>query len=292
MPPGRSGWLDRDGGGVEELTVVVNHADEHVIGLDGNHSETRAGLGELGVNGILGGTHLRSGAGTKEIQSSGHEMLEIMVVAIEPGLNLEFVEQRQHAFNELGGVAMFAAGINGMMSDDNFPARPRGGESGLEPVELPRDVLGGHAGGGFAVAPVAFYHRRGIEVKKVGVGCFVDRMGLLEIPGGHVPAGMGASVLELGVAVAVIIVITEDDLPWDLEGRVTINLFKGTLPLGIARGGDAIFIEVVAERDDETGGGGFGGDGHLRGDLGLVAFRVASPVAKNEEIKTVAGRCG
>ena len=90
--------------------------------MQGNRGEAGTGLGKFSVGGVLGGTKLRTGAGTKQVEITRHQMLEIVVVAIEPDLDIVFMEQRQDIFNELRGVAMFAAGINGMMPDDDFPA--------------------------------------------------------------------------------------------------------------------------------------------------------------------------
>ena len=50
-------------------------------------------------------------------------VLQVMVMAVKVGLDFVFVQQRQNIFDKFGGVAMFTAGINGMMPVDDFPLR-------------------------------------------------------------------------------------------------------------------------------------------------------------------------
>ena len=78
-------------------------------------------LANLGALRVEGQRVLRTGTGIKEVHVAGHQMLQVVVVPVEVGLDLMFLQQRQNVFNQFRRVAMAAAGIDRVMADDNFP---------------------------------------------------------------------------------------------------------------------------------------------------------------------------
>jgi len=127
------------------------------------------------------------------------------------------------------------------------------------------------------------------QIEKVSGGRRVNLMGLKKVASRHVPAGMSARVFKLGVAVAVVIVIAEDDVPRKLKRRVAIDVLEGGLPLWVVRGSNAVFVKIVTDRNDKSSAGCLCSHGHLRGDFGLVGFAISSPVSENYEVERAGG---
>ena len=132
-----SGLVTRHGGGVEHLPVIIEHAHFQFVGLQRDRDKTGAtAFGELGVRGVLGFPHRGTGAGTEEIDFTGLQMLQVVVMAVEVSLHLIFFEQREDVLDDVGRVAVDATGINRVMRDDDLPRRVRSGKCGLEPDDL------------------------------------------------------------------------------------------------------------------------------------------------------------
>ena len=137
--------------------------------------------------------------------------------------------------------------------------------------------------------PVAFHHRRCVQIEKVHGGGGVNLPGLGEITRGHVPALAHLAVGDLRVAIAAVIMVAQGDMPRNLQGRGVVNIFKRSLPLRIAGRGHAVFVEIVADGDDKLRLEGVCGDAHLRRHVHLIGLAVPPPIAENQEIQA-AGR--
>jgi len=176
-----------------------------------------------------------------------------------------------------------------MMAHDEFPMGGRGSETFFEPLKLNGAVLGRDVAIA-GIVLIGFHEGAGVEVEKLDVGGGVDGMELRVITGGHVPAWMGLAIGDLGVAVAVVIVVAEDGVPGNLEGVGGVDVLEGFVPERVVDGGDAVLVKVVADRDDEAGGNLFAGDAHLGGDLGLIGLAPAAPVTNDGEVEGFGGR--
>jgi hypothetical protein len=111
----------RHGGRVDQRSAVVNHPHVHPVRLQGNGREAGAGLGEFRVLRVKGRRVLRTRAGIKQVHFAGHQMLQIVIVSIEVGLDFVFLQQRQNVFDQFRRVAVSATGINRMMADHDLP---------------------------------------------------------------------------------------------------------------------------------------------------------------------------
>ena len=88
----------------------------------------------FGVLGVLGRAKLGTRACIKQIHFARHQVLQVVVVSVEIGLDPVLVQQRQNVFDQFRRVSMFAAGIDRMVADDNFPTRRGRGQPGLKPL--------------------------------------------------------------------------------------------------------------------------------------------------------------
>ena len=132
----------------------------------------------------------------------------------------------------------------------------------------------------------------GVDVEDFELGGGGDVMDLRVVAGGHFPARAFLGVVELRVTIAAVIVVAEDDVPRDLQRRSGVNFLEGFLPEVVVDGGDAVVVEVVAERNDEIGVGLLAGEAHLGGDLRLIGTAPAAPVADDGEVERGTPRFG
>jgi len=278
-------------GGVEEVAEVVDELELDGLGGNGGQHEARDSAAEETGAGRLDGAVFGAGARDDKIEVSDLEVLEVVIVTGEVGVDLVLLKERQDMLDDFGLVSVGdTGGIDRMMTHDEFPLGGGGNERLFEPAELLGGILTRDVGGDQVVISIGDDEGAGVDVEDFELGGRVDGVDLRIIAGRHVPAGMQFGILELGVAVGAVVVVTEDDVPGDLQRRSSVDVLEGFLELGIGGGGDAGFVEIIAEGDDKACGGIFAGDAHLRGDLHLVRATVAAPVADDGEVESLS--CG
>lgn len=277
-------------GGVKGIAKVVDEADLHFMGADGSQRKTRGGLAEGAGGGLFDRPVFRTGARDDEIEVADFQVFEIVVVARDIGLDLVLLQEGKDVFNDFRLVAVSQSrGIDGMMTEDEFPLGLRVGEGAVEPLELEIGILRGNFAE-LGVVLVLLDEGARVDVEAFKAGCGIDRINLGVVTGGHDPARVGFAVFELRSGFAGVVVVAEDDVPGDLEGGGVIDRFKGSLPVVVVERGDAPLIKIIADGNDEGSGGIFTGDGHLLGDLFLVRPALPAPIPDDGEVERAGGK--
>ncbi len=144
--------------------------------------------------------------------------------------------------------------------------------------------------GGDRLVIARLRHRRRVEIEKFHGVVGVNALGARVVARGHIPARADFVVGDLRVAIAVIIVVAQRDVPRHLQRRRGINFLKRRLPLRIVRGRNAVLVKIIAHGNDELRVNVLRGNSHLRGDIQLVLLAVPPPIAEDEEVQPASPR--
>ncbi len=131
-------------------------------------------------------------------------------------------------------------------------------------------------------------HRRGVDEEKFNRVIRINAFGARIVARRHVPALALLAVGDLCVAVPVIIMVAEDDVPRHLAAKgADIHLFKRAFwpLLRIIHRSDAVLVKIIPHGDDEFSFPISGCHRHLRGHVQLILLALAAPVAEDDEVQ-------
>ena len=209
-------------------------------------------------------------AGDDEMQTIQFQMFEIMIVTGEVGLDVVLFEDRQDVLDNFRLVAMGQPGrIGWMMAEDQFPFRLGSGERAIEPLKLGVGILSGNITE-LRIVLILLHKRTGIEEEALQLHGRCHLMDLRVVPGWNDPSRVGVAIFKLWFAKPCVIVITQGDVPGNLQGRRVVNGFERLLPVEVIEGRDTTLIEIVTHGHNESCLLTFTGESHLPRNLPLA----------------------
>src|SRR5688572_7791823 len=118
------------------------------------------------------------------------------------------------------------------MPDDELPLRRRGREGAVEPLPLRRGIRVRH-GVPLELAPGRRDERTRIEDEELGVDAIRDLLTEGVVARGKPPATADLRVVDLCLRIAVVVVVTERDVPIDMQRVRAVDVLKRRAPLRI-----------------------------------------------------------